>query len=79
MCLDRSYNSIYMLEREFSYELLVSAVANALLPDQIRASFTVLLKNLYINRYPHEVLQAPDRLQVLSRAERVWTCTRVRP
>ena len=66
MCLDRSYNSIYMLEREFSYELFVSAVANALLPDQIRASFTVLLKNLYINRYPHEVLQAPDRLQVLS-------------
>ena len=68
MCLDRSYNSIYAIEAEYSFTLLVGNISNTLLPDQIRASFTYLLRNLYIDRYPHEAIQAPGKMQVLSSA-----------
>ena len=46
MCLDRSYNVIEALEKQWAYTKLVSLMVNEKLPDQIRASFTVLLLRL---------------------------------
>ena len=39
--------------------------ANVGLPDQIRASFTVLLLRVWIDRYPHNALPIPDQIQVM--------------
>jgi hypothetical protein len=64
MCLDRSYNCIEALEGQFSYEMLVTAVVNPLLPHQLRASFARFLCRLYIVRYPHERIQAPEYVRV---------------
>ena len=66
MCLDRSYNSIGTLEQHFPYEMLVSLMVNEKLPDQIRASMTLLLMRLFVDRFPHENLRAPNPVQVLS-------------
>ena len=66
MCLDRSYNAITELCRHFSYPELTSLVVNERLPDQIRASFTKLLLRLYIDRFPHGRLSAPNPIQVLA-------------
>ena len=70
MCFGRSYNAINELCKEFSYPALVSLVANDWLPDQIRASFTMLLLSLYIDRFPHERLPTPSHIQVLATIER---------
>lgn len=64
MCLDRSYNSIYEMQRQFSYETLISCVANDLLPDQIRSGYCLLLLRVYIDRYPHAEVRAPDPVQI---------------
>ena len=64
MCLDRSYNSIYEMQRQFSYDMLVSLVGNDLLPDALRSAFTLLMLRTYIDRYPHAPIQAPSSVQV---------------
>jgi hypothetical protein len=64
-CLDRSYNCIHMLEQDFSYEMLISCMANERLPVRIRASFVTLLLRLYIDRFPHRHLPLPDFVRVL--------------
>jgi hypothetical protein len=66
MCLDRSYNNIGTLEQHFPYEMLVSLMVNDKLPDQIRASMTLLLMRLWVDRFPHGQLRAPNPVQVLS-------------
>ena len=65
MCLDRSYNAINELTSHFSYACIVSLVVNVRLPDQIRASFAMLLLRLYIDRFPHAKLSVPNPVQVL--------------
>ena len=64
MCLDRSYNSIYEMMRQFPYDTLISLMGNELLPDRIRSGFTLLLLRVYIDRYPHAPIQAPGAVQV---------------
>ena len=75
MCLDRSYNSINALSepkspipgqggRGFSYDMLLSCTIDTRLPDQIRASFTILLLRLWIDRFPHATMPAPNPIQV---------------
>ena len=64
LCLGRSYHCIYALEAQFSFELCLTAVANELLPDALRATFTVLLHRLYLDRFPQVGL-----------AFSAWLCT----
>ena len=66
MCLDRSYNNINAMEEHFEYETLVSLMVNDRLPDQIRASFTLLLMRVWVDRYPHGDLMAPNPIQASS-------------
>ncbi len=75
MCLGRNYGCIHFFERTHDsdgdllaplrYEMLVSSMANKLLPDKIRAAFTMLLLRMYIDRYPHSLIQSPPRLFVV--------------
>ena len=65
MCLDRSYNVINELERQWAYPMLVSLMGNDNLPDQIRASFAILLLRVWIDRYPHNPLSVPENIQVM--------------
>jgi hypothetical protein len=64
MCLNRSYNSIYEMQRQFSFEMLISLIGNDLLPDALRSAFTLVLLRVYIDRYPHAPIQAPGPMQV---------------
>lgn len=77
MCLDRSYNSIDALStpkspipgeggRGFSYDMLLSLMIDTRLPDQIRASYTMLLLRLWIDRMPHATVPAPNPIQVFT-------------
>jgi hypothetical protein len=65
LCLGRSYHAINQLEQVFSYASLIGLVANDHLPLTLRASFVNLLSNLYINRYPHDKLELPGKVQIL--------------
>jgi hypothetical protein len=65
MCLGRSYNSIFQVQEEYSYPMVIGAVANPLLPDKVRSAFTQLLTHVYIDRFPHAAVRAPDPLQIL--------------
>ena len=69
MCLDRSYNCIAALEQQFSHGLCVTAIANPRLPDQLRAVFATLLCRLYLDRFPHESVQAPEMVRVYDRLQ----------
>jgi len=60
MCFDRSYNCMGHLEKQFSFEVLVTAVADSALPDTIRSAFTQLLYVLYVDKYPQEKLYVPN-------------------
>ena len=77
MCLDRSYNSIGALStpksptpgeggRGFSYDMLLSLMIDTRLPDQIRASYAMLLLRLWIDRFPHATVPAPNPIQVFT-------------
>jgi hypothetical protein len=65
MVLDRSYNCIFALEEQFSYELCITGVKNDLFPDQLRASFATLICRLYVDRYPHMPIEVPRLVRVL--------------
>ena len=45
--------------------MVIGAVANPLLPDKVRSAFTQLLTHVYIDRFPHAAVRAPDPLQIL--------------
>jgi hypothetical protein len=51
LAANRSYHSIQQLERQFSFESLVSCVASHHLPFRLRAAFTTLIQRLYVDRY----------------------------
>ena len=65
MVLDRSCNTILVLSEMLPYQLLVSCMANENIPAQVRASYTRLLCRLWIDRFPHERIRVPKRLQLL--------------
>jgi hypothetical protein len=69
MVLDRSCNTIQALSEMLPYQLLVSCIANTKIPAIVRASYTRLLCRLWIDRFPHERIKVPKRLQVLQRIE----------
>lgn len=79
MSLGRNYGCIHFFERTHDsdgdplaplrYEMLVSSMANKLLPDKIRAAFTMLLLRMYIDRYPHALIQSPSRLFIVKDEE----------
>lgn len=54
MLRDRSYHVIFVVEKMFPYPMILSLIANPHLPFTIRSSAMRLLKNLWIQRYPHE-------------------------
>jgi hypothetical protein len=60
MCFDRSYNCMGHLQKQFSYEVLVTAVADTALPDQLRSVFAELLYVLYVDKFPQETLRVPN-------------------
>ena len=45
--------------------MLVSCMASHMLPFRLRAAFTDLLVNLYVDRYPQTRLRMPETIQVL--------------
>lgn len=59
MCLDRSYNCIEAIEKQFSYDMLVAGIKDEQLPHSVRAQFSTLCERLYVDRYPHGELQLP--------------------
>lgn len=69
MCLDRSYNSIYEMQTQFSYDMLVNCISNDKLPDQVRSGYCLLLLRVYIDRYPHAEIRAPDPVQIFEKGE----------
>ena len=65
-----SATAILKLEKAFSFELLVSAMANHKLPFRLRAGFTRLLLRLYVDRYPQQHIQMPRLIHVLKEVGR---------
>lgn len=63
--MGRSYHSIDLLEGHFSFPMLVSCMGSHKLPFRLRAAFTSLLVNLYVDRYPQSPLRMPETIQVL--------------
>ena len=72
MCLGRSYNSIFQVQEEYSYPMVIGAVANPLLPDKVRSAFTQLLTHVYIDSFPHAAVRAPYPPSLMVLAAAVW-------
>ena len=53
MCQGRSYNCISHLSKNFPYPMLMHLVSNDKLEFEVRTAFCMLLKNLWVDRYPH--------------------------
>ena len=71
MCFDRSYNCMRLLQSQFSYEVLVTAMADTALPDPLRSAFTNLLYVLYVDKYPQETLRIPNLVRPESEVDTV--------
>jgi hypothetical protein len=69
MCLGRSYNCIEQLKKQFSYELLVSCIANTKFPPRIRQSFCDLCIRLWVDRFPHEPMKVPNLARIYTDIE----------
>ena len=59
----RSYRCIELLEKQFSFEMLLAAMADRRLPLQFRTLYAKLLFALYVDRFPNEKLQFPSFLR----------------
>jgi hypothetical protein len=69
MVLDRSCNTIQAFSEMLPYQLLMSCMSNDKIPALVRSSYTRLLCRLWIDRFPHELVKVPKRLQVLQQIE----------
>ncbi|GMI17805.1 hypothetical protein TrLO_g6323 [Triparma laevis f. longispina] len=54
ICHGRSYNCINVLSRYFPYELCLQVVKDERLDFLVRTAFCTLMKNLWVDRYPHQ-------------------------
>ncbi|CAK4925818.1 unnamed protein product [Aphanomyces euteiches] len=52
-------SAIEILSKQFSYNMLISAISNPNLPYTIRNSFTAILHLCWLNRFPHEPMLVP--------------------
>jgi hypothetical protein len=52
MCKGRSYNCIHMLEKSFSYGMLMNLATNPYLPSKFTAAVIGFIDALYVNRFP---------------------------
>ncbi len=52
MCFGNSDNCQDWLQKDFSYELLVSLINNPYLPAVVRSGFVSFVRMLYVDRYP---------------------------
>ena len=69
MVRTRSYKVARVVEKEWSYGLLVSSMVDSRLPAAARAALVRLLHHLYLDRYPHEEncgkAQLPEQIVVV--------------
>ncbi|OQR94215.1 type I inositol triphosphate receptor [Achlya hypogyna] len=56
--------AVKVLRRQFSYELLLSAIGNDKLPYVLRTAFTTILHHCYVRVFPHEPLPQMKRVHV---------------
>ena len=56
MCLGRSYNCIYQLEKKFPYHMLCALISQFNLPSAVKRAVCELLRCLWIDRYPHNTV-----------------------
>lgn len=52
MCRGRSYNVIYIMEKYFSFELLMAMASNPWLPYRFRAAVVDFLVVMFVDRFP---------------------------
>ncbi|ETW10336.1 hypothetical protein, variant 1 [Aphanomyces invadans] len=52
-------SAIEVLSKQFSYNMLLSAISNQNLPYTIRTSFATILQLCWLNRFPHEPMLVP--------------------
>jgi len=64
MCMSRSDKVIKAVEKQFSYESLVSGIADERLPNYTRSLLAQLMFVLYLDRFPHEELLLPQVVRV---------------
>ncbi|RHY34707.1 hypothetical protein DYB32_000719 [Aphanomyces invadans] len=50
---------LQVLSKQFSYNMLLSAISNQNLPYTIRTSFAIILQLCWLNRFPHEPMLVP--------------------
>ena len=64
MCKNRSSKVISTIEKQFSYESLVSGIADERLPNYTRAILAQLTYVLFLDRYPHDEMLLPNVVRV---------------
>jgi hypothetical protein len=64
LCYGRSYCVMNMLERQFSYELVLACIRDPGLSPGLRASFVHLMMHLHVDRHPLYILDMPSLLHV---------------
>ena len=69
MCKHRSNRVISHLEKQFSYETLLTGVSDTHLPKLARAALAELFHALYLDRYPHEAILLPRVVRSYNVAE----------
>jgi len=69
MCKHRSNRVISHLEKQFSYETLLTGISDTNLPKLARAALADLLQALYLDRYPHETILLPRVVRSYNVAE----------
>ena len=64
LCYQRNYLSIMKVEQQFSYEIIITAVKDDMLPPRIRAAFYRLLCALWVDRAPQTVMIVPKLVRL---------------
>ena len=60
LCYQRNYKAIYYIEAMYAYEVVLSCMANRLLPYSLRAAMSKLFMSLHVDREPQLLVAVPS-------------------
>jgi hypothetical protein len=69
VCMTRSINCVKAIRKEFTFQLLISAMYDTRLPPQVRAAFGQLMNAIYVDDVDHAYLEPPLEVRIYKAIE----------
>jgi hypothetical protein len=73
LCYGRNYQCISPIARQFSFAMCLTGIGHPRYPSQLKAAFSRLMMNIWIDRLPHRPLLLPNSIRLKDHVHEVKT------